>query len=88
MGRSMTTTLINQNLRVLGNYHELGDYHEWVLVAYLGRYLKANNVQSTHVQNEMMNLDCFQYNFVDVDSGKEYQDTYANVYKLKSDFSK
>ena len=35
----------------------------------------------------MMNLDCFQYNFVDVDSGKEYQDTYANVHKLKSDFS-
>jgi len=36
----------------------------------------------------MMNLDRFQYNFVDVDSGKEYQDAYANVHKLKSDFSK
>jgi len=44
MGRSMMTTRINQNLWVLENYHELGDYHEWVLVAYLGRYLKANNV--------------------------------------------
>ena len=54
----------------------------------LGRHLKANNVQSTHVQNEMMNLDRFQYHFVDVDSGKEYEDAYANVHKLKSDFSK
>ena len=88
MGRSMMTTPIYQNLWVLENYHELGDYHEWVLEAYLGRYLKANNVQSTHFQNEMMNLDRFQYNFVDVDSGKEYQDAYANVHKLKSDFSK
>jgi len=44
MGRSMMTTPIYQNLWVLENYHELGDYHEWVLEAYLGRYLKANNV--------------------------------------------
>ena len=36
----------------------------------------------------MMNVDCFQYNFVNVDSGKEYQDAYANVHKLKRDFSK
>jgi len=26
---SMMTTLINQNLRVLGDYYKLGDYHEW-----------------------------------------------------------
>jgi len=36
----------------------------------------------------MMNLDRFQYNFGNVNSGKEYQDAYANVHKLKSDFSK
>ena len=35
----------------------------------------------------MMNVGCFQYNFVDADSGKEYRVTYANVYELKSDFS-
>ena len=35
-----------------------------------------------------MNVDHFQYNFVDVDNGKEYQDPYANVHKLKSDYSK
>ena len=35
----------------------------------------------------MMNVDCFQYNFVEVDNGKEYRITYANVYELKSDFS-
>jgi len=31
----------------------------------------------------MMNVD----RFVDIDGGKEYQDVYANVNKLKSDFS-
>jgi len=36
----------------------------------------------------MMKVDRFQYNFVDVASAKEYQDAYANVHKLKSDFSK
>jgi len=36
----------------------------------------------------MMNLDRFQYDSMDVDSGKEYQDAYANVHKLKRDFSK
>jgi len=39
--RSMMTAPINQNLWVLRNYHELGDYYEWVLVAYLGRHLTA-----------------------------------------------
>ena len=36
----------------------------------------------------MMNLDRFQYNFVNADSGKEYQDAYANEHKLKSEFRK
>jgi len=35
----------------------------------------------------MMNVDCFQYNFVDVDSSNEYRVTYAYIYELKSDFS-
>ena len=83
----MMTTPINQNLRVLGNYHDLGDYPEWVLMAFIGRHLTANHVQSTHIQNEMMNVDCFQYNFVDVDSSNEYRVTYAYIYELKSDFS-
>ena len=77
------TTPINQNLRVLGNYHEFGDYYEWILVGYLGRHLTVNHDQSMHIQNEMMNVDCFQYNFVDVDNGKEYQDVYANVNEVK-----
>jgi len=42
--RAMMTTPINQNLRVLGNYHEFGDYYEWVLVAYLGKHLTTNHV--------------------------------------------
>jgi len=40
----MMTTSTSQNLRVLGNFHEIGDYHEWVLVTYLGRHLIANHV--------------------------------------------
>ena len=35
-----------------------------------------------------MDLDRFKYDFVNVDIGKEYQDAYPDLYKLKSDFSK
>jgi len=36
----------------------------------------------------MMDLDRFKYDFVNIDMSKEYQDAYADLYKLKSDFSK
>jgi len=35
----------------------------------------------------MMDFDCFKWHFVIFDSGNEYQDIYADLYKLKSDFS-
>ena len=80
-GRSTLGDVWKKKIWVLGTYQELGDYHEWVLVAYLERYLRVNNVQSMHVQNKM-------YDFVDVDSSKEYRVAYANIHKLKSAFSK
>ena len=36
----------------------------------------------------MMDLDRFKNDFMNVDIGKEYQDAYADLHKLKSDFSK
>jgi len=35
----------------------------------------------------MMDLDGFKYAFLNDDIGKEYQDAYADLHKLKSDFS-
>jgi len=35
---------VEKKIWVLGTYQELGDYHEWVLVAYLERYLRVNNL--------------------------------------------
>jgi len=36
--------MCGKKIWVLGTYQELGDYHEWVLVAYLERYLRVNNL--------------------------------------------
>jgi len=36
----------------------------------------------------MMDLDGFKYAFMNNGIGKGYQDAYANLHKLKSDFSK
>ena len=35
----------------------------------------------------MMNFDCFKWGFVIFCIGNEYQDVYADLYKLKSDFN-
>ena len=35
----------------------------------------------------MMDFDCFKWDFMIFDIGKEYQDAYADLHKLKSDFS-
>ena len=35
----------------------------------------------------MLNFDCFKCDFVIFGIGNEYQDVYADLYKLKSDFS-
>jgi len=35
----------------------------------------------------MMDFDCFKWDFVIFGIGNEYQDVYADLYKLKSDCS-
>jgi len=35
----------------------------------------------------MVDFDCFKWDFVIFGIGNEYKDIYANLYKLKSDFS-